>query len=108
MIIICVITRLFCIIITFKILKYDEYFYESNPIARKILNHRNGKILAIIVGYLGLSILLICNFMAQITIPKYIWIPTIGVLILLPVYIYDFLNDMIYFFRDYRKLKKRK
>jgi len=59
-IIICVITRLVCLIITFKVLKYPEYFYEKNPIIRKLLKCRNGKILVVIFTHLGLSMLLIC------------------------------------------------
>lgn len=104
MIIIFFIIRLFCFIATFKILKYGEDFYEVNPLMRKILNCRGGKTLAVIYGYFCLSIFLVCNIMIQINYPKYIWIFTIPVLILLIGFVYEFFNDLIYYLRD-RKVK---
>lgn len=101
-IIICVITRLFCYITTFKVLKYEE-FEEVNPIVRALLSCRGGKILVVIFGYSGPFIFLICNFMI---LPKFIWIITIGIFIILIIFIYDFLNDIIIYFRDYRKILK--
>ena len=81
-IIICIITRLFCYITTFKVLKYEE-FEEINPIVRKLLSYRSGKILLMIFGYSGPFMLLICNFMTQIIFPKFIWIITIGIFLIL-------------------------
>jgi len=104
MIIILCFTRLFCIITTFNAIKYDEYFYEGNPIARKLLNTRCGKALAVIIGYLGLSGLLIGNFMIQIVIPNYLWIHTIMIFIVFIVYGYDFILNM-YMFLKYDKIK---
>ena len=104
-IIICIVTRLFCQIATFKVLKYDE-FEERNPIARKLLNCRYGKIiLVVILGYLGPISLLILNFIIQVLDSRLVWGVAIGVLIMLPVFIYDFLNDIILYFRDYRIIK---
>jgi len=104
MIIILCFTRLFCIISTFYGIKYDEYFYEGNPIARKLLNTRCGKVLAVIIGYLGLSGLLIGNFMIQIVIPNYLWIHTIVIFIVFIIYIYDFIWN-VYSTYDFRKTR---
>lgn len=93
MIIILSILKLFCVIITFKVLKYeDDYyeFYEGNPISRKILNCRGGKILLVFLVYLFPFGFFIGNFIAQIFAPKSIWIVTLGVIIILPVYILIF------------------
>ena len=103
-IIICVVTRLFCQITTFKVLKYDK-FEEVNPIVRKLLNCRNGKILVVIFVYSGPITLLTLNFILQILDSRFIWMVAISILIILPVFIYDFLNDVICFFRDYRGIK---
>ena len=105
MIIILCFTRLFCIITTFNAIKYDEYFYEGNPIARKLLNTRCGKALAVIIGYLGLSGLLIGNFMIQIVIPNYLWIHTIVIFIVFIIYIYDFIWN-VYSTYDFRKTRE--
>lgn len=106
MLIVIFITRVFCIFATFTVLKHNSKdYYELNPITRKIMSFRGGKILLVFCMCLVLFLYLIYVFIIQLRYPKYIWIPTIITIIITVLLIYDFLNDM-YIFRDYRKVVK--
>jgi len=104
-IIICIITRVYCIIVTLKALKYPKYFYEGNPIMKKIFSWRCGKILGIIFSFLYLIMIFVFNFILQKISPGLIWIFTISTLVLLVICIYDFINN-IYLFRYYKEVVK--
>ncbi|KKN30024.1 hypothetical protein LCGC14_0838410, partial [marine sediment metagenome] len=102
-IIICIITRVYCITVTLKALKYPDYFYEGNPIMKKIFSWKYGKILGIIFSFLYLIMIFVFNFILQKISPGLIWIFTISTLVLLVICIYDFINN-IYLFRYYKEV----